>query len=387
MTKGVAYRPRVTLSVESGHWQGWTEVEISRAIDPRGCGTFRVGLAERRAEPPEQAQRRAVRPGDACAVAIDGEPVLRGYVDDVAVTYDGQSHTLTVTGRDAVGDLIDCAATVDGPYEYAGLDLGQVAARLCAPYGIAVTVDTDVGRPIARFALQPGETAWSAIERGCRQRAVLPVADGLGGLRLTRAGTASAPGRLQLGGDDGNVLRCDGLLSHRDRYSHYICVGTGEGGEDASLGLGAQGVAEDPAVRRYRPTVIVGESAGDARSYMDRATWQRQVAAGRSRQVRYTVQGWRGGAAVDPREAGLWRPNQLVPVSDKWLGLDREMLITGVAYTLSDQGSLTELDVALPEAYALMAAPEETGDGLAGGGGRWAEVEPIAGESGGGAGT
>ena len=68
--------------------------------------------------------------------------------------------------------------------------------------------------------------------------------------------------------------------------------------------------------------------------------------------MRYRVQGWRG--AKDE----LWRPNTLVKVEDEWLGIERDLLIVSCTYKLSDNGTITELQLAPKEAYELQ--PEVT---------------------------
>ena len=49
------------------------------------CSTFQVSLSERDAG---ETTPRLVSPGDGCTVAVDGEQVLRGYVDEVRPRYD-----------------------------------------------------------------------------------------------------------------------------------------------------------------------------------------------------------------------------------------------------------------------------------------------------------
>ena len=68
----------------------------------------------------------------------------------------------------------------------------EVARELAAPFGIQVRADVDVGEPLLKVALNPGQRAWELIEELCRYRALLPVSDGRGGLVLTRAGRARA---------------------------------------------------------------------------------------------------------------------------------------------------------------------------------------------------
>ncbi|SMF77459.1 Mu-like prophage tail protein gpP [Tistlia consotensis] len=356
--------PDVTLTVDGVVYGGWTSMSIAQSIE-RCALEFELGLTERWAG---QSERRPILPGAACGVALDGETVMAGYTDEVSVQYDERGHAVRVTGRDRTGDLVDSAATIDDTHEWAGLTLGEVAKRICAPFGVTVRAQTDVGKAFGRFALQPGETAWDAIERASRQRAVLPNGDGLGGLLLTRAGLGgTAAGALQLGGERGNVLRASGTFSHRERFSQYVVRGQQEGTDTLTAAEAAAPEARvtDAAISRWRPTIILAETQGDGATFAERAAWAARVAAGRTRRARYTVQGWRGSSGR------LWRPNTLVQVTDSYLDLARELLITAVTWTLSEQGTLTEIEVSPADAFALIAEPAKARKGDKGAYGLW----------------
>jgi prophage tail gpP-like protein len=348
---------RVTLGIGETLWDGWTELEITRSID-RIAGAFALGLTERW---PGQSERRKIQMGMACKVAVDGEVLITGWIDDVEINYDAMSHQVIVRGRDRTGDLFDCAA-IQRPFEMSGLKLDEIARRLCAPFGIPVRAEVDMGRPIPRFAIQPGETVFDAIERGCRARAVLPVADGLGGLVLTRAGMrGEAAARLQLGGDKGNIKGGSTTLSMKELFSEYVVMGAAAAPSALGLVFGPNpdapdgpGVApsariRDPSVTRYRPTVVLAEMEGTSVTLRQRAEWQRAVAVGKSVKAIRTVQDWRAGKQ-------LWHPNTSTRVTDEFANLEDEpMLIAGTRMMLSEStGTLTELTLALPDAYALI---------------------------------
>lgn len=351
--------PEATLILDGFKHTGWTEIEVTRSIESLAA-SFRLGLTERWAGTPAP---RALKPGLACVVALVGVPVLAGHIDTVEVSYDDREHRLAVTGRDRLADLVDCAAAVDGPHEFQDLDLADIARRLCVPYGVSVAVETDIGPPFKRFALQPGETAFEALERACRIRAVLPTTNGLGALILTRAGRDRAPAALVLGE---NILSGAGGFSHAGRFSRYIVKGEQEP-DPFSEGQGTDGTqarvgsAFDTDITRHRPTVIIGEAQGDAAALTDRARWQRQVARGRGARMSYTVAGWTANGMP-------WRPNALVAVTDPLMDLSAAaLLITSVTFTKSERtGTRTTLELTRQEAFALRAEPEPEGNGLSG---------------------
>ena len=61
--------------------------------------------------------------------------------------------------------------------------------------------------------------------------------------------------------------------------------------------------------------------------------------------VTYVVQGWRQS------NGQLWRHNMITRVIDPIIGLDRDMLISRITYTLSEQGTITKLELGPPESF------------------------------------
>lgn len=344
---------QVILTVNGASYGGWTEVEINRGIE-QIAGTFSLGLTERWAD---QDEPWPIIPGDKCTVAIDGEVVITGYVDDVLPSFDANQHAVTIVGRDKTSDLVDCSAIAKSG-SWAGRTLLQIAQDLCAPFGVSVSAETDYGTAFQRSALQEGETVFEALERAARMRGVLLISDAQGGMVITRAGSERIATALTQGE---NVLSGRGTFSLRDRFSEIICKGQSFGIDESTPEHNAQpsGPAADTNVPRYRPLIIVAEDVADSKGMKDRAIWETAVRMGRSARPEITVQGWR-------HADGLWLPNRLVAVQCPWLQTERDMLIVNVSYLLDDGGTRTVLELCRQEGFELLAVPEKAaGDGMA----------------------
>ena len=133
----------VTLVISGRRLIGWTSATVTRALETI-AGRFSISLTER---DPGTDMRRAISPGEACQVELDGERVLTGYVDSVSPSYTEESHTLAVVGRDATGDLVDCSAA-SSPGEWHDVTLPVIVSSLARPFGIGVRIDVDVGAPV-----------------------------------------------------------------------------------------------------------------------------------------------------------------------------------------------------------------------------------------------
>jgi prophage tail gpP-like protein len=376
-------KPRLTLRLGEQLLEEWTRAEITRDLEEISGG-FRIevlDLARTAAALPAWWRPDLVRgpilPGERVTLALDGEVVLLGWLDEVEVNYGPDKLSVTLVGRDLVGDLVDCAAAPEGPAEYLNLTLTEICARLCAPFGIEVTADVDVGAPFPRFGIEVGETAMSAIEKGCRQRGVLAVSDGVGGLRLTRGGRNPAPTPLVFGD---NILTMDATFDHAERFSAYIVKGqaqrsggvvldgvapvllpgptpgarpppTSPAGPRPSVVM--TGRATDPAVRRHRPTVSLAKTQSGGASVQEQADWRMRTARARSESLRAVVADVRAG-----EDARLWRINERVLVDDPLSGASHELLVAALTWRLGPDGTRTELRLCGPEAFDILPEPE-----------------------------
>jgi prophage tail gpP-like protein len=336
---------QVQLTVNSTHWLGWKKINITRSID-RVANSFSLSLTD--AWSADQ-QRRAINEGDNCRVAIDGATVITGFIDDANPSYDAKTHSIDVIGRDATGDLVDCSAP---SFQWQGRSLLSGVELLCEPFGINVTTDLNEAKtPFKSLKSDEAETVFEVIENAARIRAALLMANGNGGLLITRPGTRRFSGRLELGV---NIKSAREARSRRDRFSSYTVKGQTADAWTDTASVSAK--ATDKAVSRYRPKIILANDAVDLAACQRLANWHRNIAAAKSHAVTYEIQGW----YLDGK---LLEPNYLVRVKDTYLNINRDMLIVTVRYLLDEQGLRAELDLALPEAYQLTELPEPNDDG------------------------
>ncbi|MDT7952838.1 MAG: contractile injection system protein, VgrG/Pvc8 family [Acetobacteraceae bacterium] len=350
---------QLTLTVGGATYAGWTEIEVERGID-RCVSHFDIGVSERWVGR-DQAWR--ILPFQPCTVAIGPDVILTGYVDAYEPRFGRAEHGVRIRGRSKTEDLVDCTPDVPSG-QFSGYTVAAIARSICALFGIAVIVQTpQADVVVANTQLQRCESAFGFLERLGRLAGVLLCDDAHGNLVLTTAGSARASGALAQGR---NIEQAHGRLDVAKRFSDYTVkgqAGLSAAGAASSWG-GAGGVgsttpapagkvqtqqraaAHDPGVPRYRPRVTLAESQLTASGMQLRANWQRQYAFGQSLKATITVQGWR------QPDGSLWAINQLVPVTSDFLGVDQDLLVVKVKYTLGERGgALTVLDVGPPEGY------------------------------------
>lgn len=329
----------VELSVGGSIYAGWKSASVTRSI--RGfSGAFSLSVTDN-----WTGQGPAViRPGDLCELRINGTAVVTGYVDSLDNSIDDNSHTITVAGRDKTADLVDCSA-ITGQGELLNQDLLAIAQALAAPYGVEVKSETAPGAAFTNFSIQPGESVFSALDRGGKLRGVLFTTDGSGALVLTRVGVKRASGALVEGK---NVKSFQLSADTKDRYARYV-VKAQRGGTDESHGADAAQVraeATDATVSRSRTLVIIAEDQASVEDARRRAEWEASTRAANSMSVKASVQGFEqseGGA--------LWDINQLVSVDFPSIGIRQGMLISEITMRSDDSGRRTDFVLVRPDAF------------------------------------
>lgn len=329
------------LRVSGREYAGWKSARVTRGIE---CiaGSFEMSISDRWGG---QTTPWPIREEDECALLIDGEPVITGYVDRRTVSFGAEDHAMSVAGRDRAGDLVDCSAVLE-KWEFLGVSVDALARKLCAPFGIPVTVQPGLALPrIAKVAINPGDSAFEALDAACRLAGVLPVSHGEGAIMLTRAAAARATTALIEGE---NILGASADFDASGRFRRYMVMGQRQGtDEDFGAGTAAvKGEAQDETVRRAARVLLVRPEGGVTPALAKRrAEWEAVVRAGRCDAVTVTVQGWTQG------DGTLWPVNALVPVRSPFLGVDGEMLITQASYGLGEDGSRTTLSLKRPDAF------------------------------------
>lgn len=344
-------RHEVTLVLGGKGYLGWTEIEIDRGLDTL-VGAFSLTLTTREGT---DAPEFPIKAGDECAVVLGGKPLITGYVDQVAKSIDAEQHSLTVTGRDKACDLVDCSA-VHSPGSWRNAKLDAIARELAAPFGVAIAVTGDVGNPLARFAIQPGETAFAAIERLARYRGLIAFSDGAGGVIVGNPDSGKRAGRLAEGE---NIVSLGMTVDHAERFSSYIAKGQSSGSDQRHGKAVAQvkGTASDTGVARYRPMLVVGEEQSDAASLAKRAQWEATVRAARAETITAVVPGWFAGDGS--ASAPVWEPGARAECISATLGLSGDRLIERVRLTRGGDGSRAELTLAPPAAWTQLAETEK----------------------------
>lgn len=354
----------VALIVNGKRYSGWKSIRITRGIEAV-AGAFELTVSDRW---DLRGQSWPIVEEDECQVTFDGVPMITGYVDGRDISYSASDHSFTVSGRDKAGAMVDCSAVLDR-WNFKSVPLLDLITKIAAPFDVLVWLDASVReglplpKPPAKFTVDPGEKAFEVIDRACRLAGVLPVSDGVGGLRLTRAGSARCTTALVEGE---NILSAAGSYKATERYRRYIVRGQHQATDDWSGASVAavKGEATDPTVRRSERVLLIRPERGVTQeSAKSRAAYEAKVRAARGDAVTVTVQGWSQGSGE------LWPVNAIVQLRSPALGMQADLLITQAVFILDASGQTTQLSLKRPDAFI-----PETVIKKPGGNGYWKEI-------------
>lgn len=331
----------VTLTVGGADYAGWKSVSIGVGLE-RQCRDFSLSITW--VWPGGGDVPVRIRQGERVEVRIGPDLVLTGWVFSTPIRYYSESITLSITGRSLTADLVDCAA-INKPGQWKGQSVQTIITAIAKEYGIAVVNESAVGVGLEDHTIEPGETAFESIDRLLTPSRLFSTDDAQGRLVIASPGSAGrAVDPLELGK---NLLSGETDLDFSNVYSEYISKGQ-RSGNDEEHGEKTNEVSAsvtDDRIKRRRVKLIKQSGQLTQAIARDRVVWERENAIAKALTVNYTIQGWRQSTGA------LWRHNMIVRVIDPLIGFDRDMLISEITYELNDQGTISKISVAPPEAF------------------------------------
>ncbi len=359
---------KVSLVVRGLRYEGWKSVRITRSIESL-AGSFALDVSDRWGE----GAPWAIAEEDPCRVDIDETTVIDGYVDKRSLSASASSRSLSYTGRDKAAALIDCSAIVEAgtmsknKWTFSNVDVASLATEIAKPFGVKVSVQAGLGALLTedkKIVLHPGDTCFEVISRVAAAAGVLVVSDGAGGIAITRAGTSRATSLVE----GQNILTASVEYDGIDRFRRYLISSQIPGTDDASAeATRIQAEAVDEGVRRTDRILLIrpdkGYGIADSKR---RADWEARIRAAKSERVSITVQGWKQPSGA------LWPINALTRVkASQLIGVDGDMLISQVEYSIGDAGQISQLSLVRPDAFT----PEPTTAIVKASGAAWKELE------------
>lgn len=332
-----------SVTINGKKFVGWTDVSFSRSMDSFGGFTL-----ESLWEPENSAFRAAFRPFSYQPVAVfDGTDLLfSGTMIETTPSQNEKKRSVSASGYSLPGVLNDCTAPVSAlPLERDAQDLGQIAAALLAPFGLALEVDGEVGPAFQREAIEPTEKILGYLVKLAQQRKLIITDTPQGACKFqTETSTGHPVATLEEG--QAGITSVTPVFNTQDYYSHVSGQSPAIFAAIESLAGGSFTVVNPrlPGVLRpftFKPADTLG---GDLKTAVEAKAGRMFASA-----VQYNVEipSWR-----DPQGA-LWEPNTTMRLKapGAMIYSSFEFLIRDVQYVRSHKAESVTLTLALPGVF------------------------------------
>lgn len=341
----------ITVEVDGAQYDNLLSVELGMSLSAI-ARDFNLTVAQ------PDGTALPFRGGEEIKIFIDGELRLDGSIFTVSPSYSKDQHTITMTGRSRVADLVDSTLL---PVSITGdISLQKAIEQVIEQLGIDIKVINnisglaDFSSAEDKISAEPGDGAFQFIDQLARKRQALLTSDASGNIVITRNGTEQNPVTLLNPGTGtgGNIIRASISYDLNKRFNKYVVMSQGNGSTGISLTpasfVNQQGEQVDQSIRSGRQNVIQAEKSSSNDQSLERAIWQANIAKVRSRKYSVVVQGTR------PLGGDIWEINKLQQVIDEQSGINEVMLIDAVRFTQSkNAGTLTQLGLVDKNAYSV----------------------------------
>lgn len=308
---------------------------------------------------PVDAKPEAVQPGDKVQVRVGIDTVLSGRIDRVSTQTEHGGKTLTISGRDDAGVLLDCSCPI---FNAQDMDLQQIIDQIVKPLGLVeIRIDAAKTAKTKKVQIEPGTRAWDALVQYAEANGLWPWLEPDGTLVVGGPDYTSKPVAdliVRINGQGNNVER---LVVERDmspRYSEVTVLGQSHSGQH-----NIRATAKDEGIKLHRPLIVVEADVDDKAEAERKAKKRLSDSRLAGLTITATVKGHRNDDGV------LWQPGQRIRVLSEPDGLDAVYFLMARKFT-GGRGQPTQTVLTLKEdgAWVLDAeAPKKTAGGQSGG--------------------
>lgn len=290
--------------------------------------------------------------GKSIEVTLGGETILTGVIDDINEPIGKGQHSISLSGRDLAGQLLDCSAPV---FEGREMSLSQILRQFLTPYQIKHDIEAPTTAIRQKVTVDVGETVWDAISKAAAANGLWQWFTPEGVLKVGEPNPKTAIVAHLILRRDGVGNNLESLTRQRslnDRYSS-ITVMSQSGQVQPTF---YQDVAETPAneSENGQPNIkatLTDSGLGIHRPKIVMSGDCENVDAARAKAKKMMIDGQLNGhnltAVVKGHysETGVrWQPRQRVTLLSEPHGIDGVFFIMGRKFKLGrTSGKTTEL--------------------------------------------
>lgn len=274
-------------------------------------------------------------------VYFDDDKVFVGRAMPPSLEVGPQAKELTVQGYPLCGVLLDsCLPPSLFPAEYSGLDIKQIAEKVCEPFGVQVSAEGDVGAAFEKVDAELSDKAWDFLAKLAEQRGLFLTNKPDGSLLIYKPKTEAVSASFVQG--ELPFISCSAQFDGQKMYSHVTGYTKTTKGADSQMFTLENGLLTSRGVLR-----CAAEACGDAEEGTLEGTVMARAGRMFANCVKYklTVSGHRD------KNGRLYRENMAVSVNAPGAGIYRatKLLADEVSLKRDDRsGATTEFSLVLP---------------------------------------
>lgn len=268
-------------------------------------------------------------------VTLDGEVILKGVIDDINEPIGKGQHTITLSGRDLAGQLLDCSAPV---FDAQQLDLKQILNQFLKPFNINHSIEAASTAIREKVTVDVGETVWEVISKAAEANGLWQwfAADGTLTIGEPNPKTAIVAHLvLRRDGVGNNLESLTRNRSLNERYSDITVLAQSSGNQLESGKHDISATVKDEGLAIYRPKII---TSGDCENIAAaRAKAKKTMVDGQLNSYNFTAV-----ATGHYNETGSpWQPRQRITLFSEPHGVNATFFIIGRKFKQSRTGGKT----------------------------------------------
>lgn len=346
----------IKIEVNGVQYTGFTSAIVSRSVESM-AGKFSFTTTAK-ADSSGTIQND-LKAQDEIKVFIGDDKFLTGKIEALKIYNDVGTHSISVSGRDKIGDLVD-SSIIQKSYKIR--DLKKLIERVLKDNGfsdikVINNVKNLVPIPVTSkdnddIQTEQGETIAQFIDRYAEKLTVLIYSDEDGNLTINREGLDIAAGGLlkQFGNNNSNILSSSIDVDITDRFQFIKIYSQDNNDSHGRNAINPElGQESDSEITSPRTKIIFQNTASQTLSLKDLAKWNVAIRRAKGSRYQCRVQNFftsRGGGL-------LWNLNSLVSLKDDVCQIEGQFLIQGVSFSKTPEGSFSDISIVNRGSFSL----------------------------------
>lgn len=357
----------IVLEINGVPFDNFVSFKIGRSLDTIS-GTFSIVATV------DKMSQWPVDVGSNARILVNNKPFITGFIDEIAVQHDINSHTIRLSGNSKTIDIVETSmgeqsaftgdTTLQKLIENALIN-SNINILGNATTNIKVINKVANLRPLSETEFSEGSTGESVfnfIERYTQKLQVLWTDDVDGNIVIFKGQGSKINVNLIKEKDNlkNNILSSSVTYTNTSRFNKYIIrsqanlsafdINAGESAEDINNKVGE---ATDNQIRSSRTLIRQSDTPLLDEDLTKLANWEANIRRIRGNTYFCDVQGF-----LPPGLLEQWEPGQLITVTDEYSRIkpSTALLVNSVGFSLSVKGgSRTSLGLVDKDAYTEQA--------------------------------